>query len=1127
MVKKTDELGDKHKNKNKQKNFYNTIEDATQHKYNSRNTNLRYPTFTQTHFTAGDKNQFNSHRLYDTTIGQKNIDLVDNLFINDADQKFAWEKYINMSSLSIDNTFNYIFNKFKKGIFISIRNNELKVFLPFSNVNYTNEWHPFIKFNIEKATDVITRAQMNEGRSIKKLSINQYISKWTCNNMLVRYEYPLSEGDSGIHQMCDMFTELCKHRKVPDVDLFINKRDFPLLTLDDTEPYTNVFRTETSPCPLLSHKYDHYCPILSMTSGEHYADIAIPTWEDWSRVSNIDDNKIFPKPAISYKYNMEHSWENKKDLAVFRGASTGGGIDINTNHRLRLVYLSTLPEYKDCLDVGITKWNCRPRLVFSNGMLNLKTIDTKSLPFELTDELSPEDQSKYRYIINVPGHSCAYRLSLEMSMKSVIFLVDFEYKLWYTKYLVPYVHYIPIKGDMSDLSEKIEWCRIHQKECIDIADASYNFYTKYLCKDAIFDYLQNTLVNIAKYSGVPLYNKVTHDIYPPAETSATIKSTTRSTARSTTRSTRLLIHDRANSNVLRNTLVNTLIDIDKQLITQDGPTINTFATISRVFAHNSSLLPKQEWLRDFVNKSRLLFSTKTNKVYLHSINNIQILVKELLDMSPDKLREFKYSYTVGNELNNLSNEIGNFAIMLGHLDNIILQQYINGTLMFDWLKSDDFSLNDYYGIMIQLALALNIAYEKTGFIHNDLFPWNIILKKYSKPHLVVYRFMNKIISIKTTIVPIIIDFGKSNIIIDNYYYTPNKNAIQIQDILSIMISSLHVIVTNNNISKHCCEKLLKFANYISNTRYTDNKKFTSLKSLKTFTYDAKKYNNIIFSEKYELKNKSLFNFINFMLLNFSDDIYLISYHNLLSTINVDNILINNTSDSHKQHIYNHLKYKFENFLKTNITINSNSHILKFYKTYQNIYTGLKYIHSYNKDEVKEITQLYNQCIDKLMVSFNEAKKQFTKKYKKYTPVEYISKMDIFNNTLSYDNLSKIYIFILEYDFSTYNILVDNKIIYNMYNIVATFDDTQLLMLPSHLKKEFHISPELNHLINIDYNNMIEEKTMLINIYHELHNYMDEYNKKIVDLNYNYEADTIFHDLAQKLLGKMESIDWIR
>ena len=94
------------------------------------------------------------------------------------------------------------------------------------------------------------------------------------------------------------------------------------------------------------------------------------------------------------------------------------------------------------------------------------------------------------------------------------------------------------------------------------------------------------------------------------------------------------------------------------------------------------------------------------------------------------------------------------------------------------------------------------------------------------------------------------------------------------------------------------------------------------------------------------------------------------------------------------------------------------------------------------------------------------------------------------------------------------------------NVVATFDDTKLLMLPSHLKKEFHISPELNHLINIDYNNMIEEKTMFINIYHELHNYIDEYNKKIVDPNYNYEADTIFHDLAQKLLGKMESIDWI-
>ena len=84
MVKKSNEINDKNIDKTKQKNFYNTIEEAAQHKYNSTNTNLRYPTFCQTHFTAGDKNQFDDNREYDTIIGQKNIDLVDNYEIKQS-----------------------------------------------------------------------------------------------------------------------------------------------------------------------------------------------------------------------------------------------------------------------------------------------------------------------------------------------------------------------------------------------------------------------------------------------------------------------------------------------------------------------------------------------------------------------------------------------------------------------------------------------------------------------------------------------------------------------------------------------------------------------------------------------------------------------------------------------------------------------------------------------------------------------------------------------------------------------------------------------------------------------------------------------------------------------------------
>ena len=46
---------------------------------------------------------------------------------------------------SVIDTFRYLFNKFKKGIFVKIVDNKLKVFLPFSKYNFHNEWTDRIK----------------------------------------------------------------------------------------------------------------------------------------------------------------------------------------------------------------------------------------------------------------------------------------------------------------------------------------------------------------------------------------------------------------------------------------------------------------------------------------------------------------------------------------------------------------------------------------------------------------------------------------------------------------------------------------------------------------------------------------------------------------------------------------------------------------------------------------------------------------------------------------------------------------------------------------------------------------------------------------------------------------------
>jgi hypothetical protein len=45
--------------------------------------------------------------------------------------------------------------------------------------------------------------------------------------------------------------------------------------------------------------------------------------------------------------------------------------------------------------------------------------------------------------------------------------------------LIPYVHYIELKDDFSDLEEKIQWCETHQQECKQIVNNSNAFMSQF------------------------------------------------------------------------------------------------------------------------------------------------------------------------------------------------------------------------------------------------------------------------------------------------------------------------------------------------------------------------------------------------------------------------------------------------------------------------------------------------------------------------------------------------------------------------------------------------------------------------------------------------------------------------
>ena len=70
------------------------------------------------------------------------------------------------------------------------------------------------------------------------------------------------------------------------------------------------------------------------------------------------------------------------------------------------------------------------------------------------------EQLEYKYFINVDGDTAAWhRLSWQMLSGSVPLKVDSTKVEWFYNGMQPWVHYVPINKDYSDLLANIQWLK--------------------------------------------------------------------------------------------------------------------------------------------------------------------------------------------------------------------------------------------------------------------------------------------------------------------------------------------------------------------------------------------------------------------------------------------------------------------------------------------------------------------------------------------------------------------------------------------------------------------------------------------------------------------------------------------
>ncbi|SHK74820.1 Glycosyl transferase family 90 [Reichenbachiella agariperforans] len=147
------------------------------------------------------------------------------------------------------------------------------------------------------------------------------------------------------------------------------------------------------------------------------------------------------------------SWREKKDNVIWRGATTG------QEQRVDFV-----KNYYNKYDVGFATTKQKPELTkWKRGKVTIKK------------------QLEYKFIISLEGNDVASNLRWILSSNSVPIMPKPYWQSWIMEEkLEPYVHYLPLKDDLSDLEQILEWTKQNDQLCAEIAQNGRKYMSQFL-----------------------------------------------------------------------------------------------------------------------------------------------------------------------------------------------------------------------------------------------------------------------------------------------------------------------------------------------------------------------------------------------------------------------------------------------------------------------------------------------------------------------------------------------------------------------------------------------------------------------------------------------------------------------
>lgn len=247
----------------------------------------------------------------------------------------------------------------------------------------------------------------------------------------------------------------------------------------DVKRFADKFEIENIDCgttPILHKHRDVFCfarykndPLALLVPDPYF----LEKWES-KTFEEID------KTSIPFK--------DRDNKCIFRGKSTNGS---------EFHFLSAHDRRGQ-----------NPRQFLAAMDLNEEYFDVKD------DFMTQADQAKYKYILDIDGHTTAWDgFRWKLYSGSVVLKHIGVYEQWYYKELRPFVHYVPVKNDFSDLVAMVEWCRANQSKCLQISRNARAFKKERLNYSTVVGEFRERMVNYFRNTS---YQKM--DMPPELET---------------------------------------------------------------------------------------------------------------------------------------------------------------------------------------------------------------------------------------------------------------------------------------------------------------------------------------------------------------------------------------------------------------------------------------------------------------------------------------------------------------------------------------------------------------------------------------------------------------------------------